>query len=210
MLGVNLLTFSRTGWIVVAVELLVFGLVLYRGRLKQLARGLVITGLIFAPVLAYMLVFSSQSFVQSSDENRNLLAQIAFQTWRDFPILGAGPGRFQEFVSKNSVYLIEFGAPSEAHGFIQKIGAEEGMLGLLTYVALLGFVLWTIFSTYQKVRRDQDSEWNYVLLACLAMSVGTVVFELFQTSYFVSKMWLPLGLALAAAHLAEPQKSLSV
>jgi hypothetical protein len=34
-------------------------------------------------------------------------------------------------------------------------------------------------------------------------SGGSIIFQLFNTSYFVSKLWLPLGIALAAARLAE-------
>lgn len=201
MFGVNLLTFSRTGWIAAVLELFIFGLVMYRHRLKKLAAGLFIIGGLLAPVAAYMLVFSSQSFVQSSDENRLLLNEIAYDTWRDFPLLGAGPGRFREFVGKNTVYIIEFGDASEAHGFIQKIAAEEGILGLVTYVTLLVFVLVTVWKTYKQVRTDE--QWNFIVLACFAMTAGSIMFQLFQTNYFVSKMWFPLGLALTAATLAK-------
>lgn len=201
MFGVNLLTFSRTGWIAVLLELFIFGIVLYRHKIKSMARGLIIAGALFAPVVAYMLVFSGQSFVQSSDENRLLLNEIAYNTWRDFPILGAGPGRFREFVGKNTVYIIEFGDASEAHGFVQKIAAEEGMLGLTTYVLLLTYVLWAVWKTYKQVRTNES--WNLIILACFAMTAGSIVFQLFQTNYFVSKMWFPLGLALTAATLAK-------
>lgn len=201
MFGVNLLTFSRTGWIAAVLELFIFGFVLYRHKLKSKARGLIIVGALFAPVLTYMLVFSAQSFVQSSDENRLLLNEIAYNTWRDFPILGAGPGRFQEFVGKNTVYIIEFGDTSEAHGFVQKIAAEEGLLGLTTYLLLLGYVVWTVWKTYTHVRLNES--WNFIILACFSMAAGSIVFQLFQTNYFVSKLWFPLGLALTASVLAK-------
>lgn len=201
MFGVNLLTFSRTGWIAALCELLIFGVLMYRHQLKQMARGLFVVGALFTPILIYMFVFSSQSFVQSSDENRKILNEIAYTTWRDFPILGAGPGRFQEFVGKNTVYIIEFGDASEAHGFVQKIAAEEGVLGLTTYVLLLGYVLYVVWKTYQQVKRAE--RWNLIILACFAMAAGSIVFQLFQTNYFVSKLWFPLGLALTAATLAK-------
>lgn len=203
MLGVNLLTFSRTGWIVALLELFVFGYALYQGRFKDSAKGLFFLGVLFTPLMVYMFIFSSQSFVQSSDENRYLLLDIAYDTWHHFPMLGAGPGRFQEFVAKNAVYMIEFGAPSEAHGFIQKIAAEEGVLGLGTYVLLLGFVIHRVWKAYVAVRSDQV--WGFTLLACLSLTLGSIVFQLFQTNYFVSKMWFPLGLAMAAAELALRQ-----
>lgn len=205
MFGVNLLTFSRTGWIAALLEVFIFGYVLYRHKIKDMARGLLIVGAVFAPVVAYMLVFSAQSFVQSSDENRLLLNEIAYDTWRDFPILGAGPGRFREFVGKNTVYIIEFGDASEAHGFIQKIAAEEGLLGLTTYVVLLVFVILTVWKTYRQVRTNE--QWNFIILACFAMTAGSIVFQLFQTNYFVSKMWFPLGLALTAAALAKQHQT---
>lgn len=208
MMGVNLMTFSRTGWVVLVIELFVIGAVLFRNRVKEFAKPMIIMGLVFVPIATYMFAFSSQVFVQSSDENRLLLNKIAYDTWRDFPILGAGPGRFREFVEKNSVYLIEYGDSSEAHGFVQKIAAEEGLLGLSTYVLLLGYVVRYVWRAYQQV--PKQTEWKLIMLACLAMAIGAIIFQLFQTNYFVSKLWFPLGLALAAAHLAlqEQQKKI--
>lgn len=208
MLGVNLLTFSRTGWITAGFEFFVLGWALYRNRLKEIAKVLVVMGMVFVPVMAYMLIFSAQSFVQSSDENRFLLNHIAFQTWQDFPVLGAGPGRFVEFVKKNTVYTIEFGDASEAHGFIQKIAAEEGTLGLVAYCALLGYVLYSVWKVYSRIPLGTD--WKLILLACFIMASASIIFQLFQTNYFVSKLWFPLGLALAAAHVAQREKKVVV
>jgi cell division protein FtsW (lipid II flippase) len=79
--------------------------------------------------------------------------------------------------------------------------AETGALGFLTFFALLGYIIWRLFSAYRQM--PEDSPYKYILLALMLSAAGSIIFQLFNTSYFVSKLWLPLGVALAAARLGE-------
>jgi hypothetical protein len=38
------------------------------------------------------------------------------------------------------------------------------------------------------------------------MVVGEVIFQSFNTSYFISVLWLPIGVALTAAGFLKPSK----
>ena len=86
------------------------------------------------------------------------------------------------------IYRLDYGDPLDGHGFIQKIILEEGYVGLILFVS---FLIWNILLLY-KYRRDR-----YVSIMLLTV-VGAVVFQLFNTSYFNSVMWLPLGVASAS------------
>lgn len=160
--------------------------------------------LIISPVLIYMYLFMTSEMVRSSNLNRIALTKIAIETFEKHPIVGAGVGTFIEQVSRDRWYIIDFGEPSEAHGVVQKLLAESGILGFGTFFALLGYVMWRLIKTYRG--QEADSPWKYIILALILSSFGSIVFQLFNTSYFVSKLWFPLGIALAAARLAEEEK----
>lgn len=198
---VNLLTFSRTGWIALAFELLVLVLIKYRKNIRSFAELGAVIFLILSPLVVYGYIFMTSEIVRSSNLNRLALTQIALETFYDHPIVGAGAGTFVDQVARDKWYVVDFGNPSEAHGVVQKLLAEMGILGFLTFFALLGYIIWRLVKTYKRL--SPQSQYKYIILALILSSSGSIIFQLFNTSYFVSKLWLPLGVALAAARLAE-------
>jgi len=198
---VNLLTFSRTGWIALAFELLILVLVKYRKNIRNFFELGLMVLLILSPLVLYGYIFMTSEIVRSSNLNRLALTKIALETFAKHPIAGAGAGTFVEQVARDQWYVIDFGNPSEAHGVVQKLLAETGLLGFLTFFALLGYIIWRLVKVYRNLPRE--SSYKYILLALILSSGGSIIFQLFNTSYFVSKLWLPLGIALAAARLAE-------
>jgi O-antigen ligase len=204
MIAINLLTFSRTGWIALAFELLVLVLVKYRKNIRNYFElGLVVL-LIISPLLVYGYIFTTSEIVGVSNLNRIALTKIALEIFYKHPIVGAGIGTFVDQVAMNRWYIVDFGSPSEAHGVAQKLLAETGLLGFLTFFSLLGYIIWRLVNSYRQM--PKDSPYKYILLALILSSAGSIIFQLFNTSYFVSKLWLPLGVALAAARLAEESK----
>jgi len=133
------------------------------------------------------------------------LTQISLDAWRKHPWIGNGAGVFQDLVSQEQFYILEFGAPLDSHGVIQKLLAESGALGLATFMLLLGYVLWRIVATYRRAVKT-DFAASLVILVCFMTAVGSIVFQFFNTSYFVSKLWLPLGVALAATKFVRKTK----
>jgi fructose-specific phosphotransferase system IIC component len=94
------------------------------------------------------------------------------------------------------LFTEDFGDPLDAHGFVQKIILEEGVLGLLFFGLFLGYVLQRLWK-YQAAR-----EKDYLLFQIFFISVlGAIVFQLFNTSYFNANMWMPIGIALAGLQL---------
>ncbi len=207
MIIINLLTFSRTGWIALALELGLLVIIKYRKSIKNIVQFGTVLSLIVFPVLVYMYLFMTSEIVRSSNLNRIALTKIAVETFLEHPLVGTGAGTFVEQVSRDKWYIVDFGEPSEAHGVVQKLLAETGAFGFLTFFSLLGYVMWRLIATYRSL--EVTSPWKFIILALILSSFGSIVFQLFNTSYFVSKMWLPLGIALAAARLAEEATHLS-
>jgi len=204
MAGVNLLTFSRTGWIVLLLELILLGFFEYRHHAKTILKYSVGTLVIASPLILGLVFFFGQDSFQSSNENRLVLNDIAWEAFTDRPVHGTGPGTFTSVVDAYPLYLEMFGEALDAHGFIQKVGSELGALGLISFVMLLLYIIYRIWNSFRQ--KHDDDEWSFLLIAVLLMAVGGIVFQLFQTSYFVSKMWLPLGVGLAAATIALNKK----
>lgn len=210
MIAINLLTFSRTGWIALVLELTILVFIKYRKNVKNFAKLGALILLVISPLFVYGYIFMTSEAVRSSNQNRIALTKIALGNFYNHPIVGNGAGTFIEQVSQERWYIVDYGNPSEAHGVVQKLLAETGLLGFLTFFALLGYILWRFIEIYRKMasssfRESEEESFKNIILVLILTSLGSIVFQLFQTSYFVSKFWLPLGIALAAGRLAEEE-----
>jgi len=198
---VTLLTFSRNGWLTLAVEGLVLLIAIARDRGMSWRRIATLATPAIAIAFLAVGLFSASTIAQSSNLNRIRLTEIALEQFREHPVVGAGVGTFIEAVSRDRWYIADFGQPQEAHGLIQKLIAETGALGLVTFFALLASIIGYVVRVYRTSAIAEH--WRLILLALGCSAFGSIVFQLFNTSYFVSKLWLPLGIAVAAARLAE-------
>jgi O-antigen ligase len=200
MLSVALGTFSRSAWLALCVELIVLFALYYRTHMRSLLRYVGVAAVIAIPFVAYIFFFSTQDAVSSSTQNRLILSDIAQEMFSEYPLFGAGAGTFVSYVENNRVYMQEFGAPLDAHGFVFKVGSEMGIFGLLSYVALLITIVVILIRAFW---RAAPPTYDVLCVSMLMMAAGSIFFQLFQTSYFVSKLWFPLGVALAAAYQSE-------
>ncbi|MFH1098857.1 MAG: O-antigen ligase family protein [Candidatus Uhrbacteria bacterium] len=198
---VTLLTFSRNGWLTLSAEVAILLIAFARERGLTFKRIVLLALPLVALVALAVGVFSMTTVARSSNINRLRLTEIALAQFRAHPLVGGGVGTFMETVSRDRWYIADFGKPQEAHGLVQKLLAETGALGLITFLWLLVAVVHRLLDVYR--RATVSPAWRLILLALLLSAAGSIIFQLFNTSYFVSKMWLPLGIALAAARLAE-------
>lgn len=206
---IALLTFARTLWIVFAFEALLAGWFVWRDLLKKYLPIVLIAGIFILPLGVIMTTFSSSAFVQSSTSTRLMLSQISLSIWSQSPWIGSGAGTFVERIGATTVFLIEYGEPLDSHGWVQKLLAEVGLVGLLAVV----FFFWRIFVFIQKELQTtfvrHSTERNVFLI--LAITVyGELVYQFFDTSYWSGKMWLPIGLLLVSSRiLKKVDKSIS-
>ncbi|MFH1457399.1 MAG: O-antigen ligase family protein, partial [Patescibacteria group bacterium] len=193
------LTFSRAGWIVLFIEIMaiIYYEYLRTKKFKKLNKSnlvfvisLFLIILIFLGFFMYTLLTSP--ITASSNENRMEMIRIVQEVNSKHPLIGQGVGTFQRIVSYDYVYMLSFGSTIDAHGFVQKIIAETGFLGLLAFASIIIYIFKTIYSAYKKDKT------NYVLFGLLIAVLGAFVFQLFNTSYYISKLWLIVGVALVA------------
>ena len=211
---IALLTFARAAWLALATQVIIYWSLrrsypmsrvateaISRIKRRDCFAPLAMTFLVF-PLLVYMFLFSMSPIVQSSNSTRLDLTGIAWTYFKLHPWLGNGVGTFVPLVESTRLFTVEYGDPLDAHGVIQKLMAEQGLLGLITFFVFVGWILGRIWRGH----RAADSE-HKLLLLCLFMSVsGSLVYQLFNTSYYNAHLWLPVGLALAGVKVFKQEK----
>jgi len=200
--GVNLLTLSRAGWIGLAFELLLLALLKYRKEAKNILVSYLpyFSLILLAPIIYLMYELFSQGVVARSDVNRLDLIELAFSLFKNHPLFGNGVGTFTIVLSQAKWYIIEYGTILDAHGFIFKTIAETGLFGALSFISLLIYISWVLLKVYLA---NKKSSYAFLILGAFLAVAGGIAFQLFNTSYFLAKMWLPIGLALTALKFTD-------
>lgn len=194
-----IITFSRTGWIILILQLAVY--LYYRTKNdKKEKLGVVMLMLfsliIISPLLWKMNVLQNNN--TSSTENRLLLSEIAIQAFKEKPIFGWGSGEFINLVDQNIRFKTKYGEAIDSHGVAQKVLAENGLFGLAAWFLILAYLIkfcfLAILKYYPKVK--------WVLPFALA-AMGGILFQFLNTSYYKGKVWFPLMLFLLAIKFSE-------
>lgn len=201
ILVAELLTLSRAGWLSVVVQAVLL-VILFRPYLKDVVKKGAEYLIVFFPVLIamfliYMIKFlAGSSAVSGSNFARLLVAEITKFYFLRSPYIGYGPGMYIPIFENTQDYMREFGQALEAHGMIQKIFLETGILGAIPFFGTLGLILRTLW------RGARSHGYRGELVSMLFIMVaGAMTFQLFNTSYFTSVMWMPIGVALSGAYL---------
>ncbi|MBU1130830.1 O-antigen ligase family protein [Patescibacteria group bacterium] len=204
-----LLTFSRSGWLVLLLQIFCFIFLflpyfpekeLWKKRLKIFFTDFLLLGLIVAaPIILLMGQLMASQAVISSNINRLWQWGIGLEMLKDNLLLGAGPGSFIPILNVDPQYILEFGADLEAHGLPLKLLAETGLLGALAFALFLGLIFGSGWRLLNSLKNRPN---NFFIFACLWLSVASLFFfQLFNTTYFTAKFWLPLGILISAINL---------
>jgi hypothetical protein len=204
MILAELLTLSRAGWITLSVQAIVllwvfgYSFKTFFNKYKVNIAPLLI---VIATVLVYMAIFLTSSIVKEATKSRLTATEIVVFYVERSPFVGYGPGMFIPIFENTKDFIQEYGVALDGHGFIQKIILEDGILGLILFSSTLIYIL--VYLWYKNRIKNQDPELSRLLFV---MVVGAIVFQFFNTSYFISVMWLPIGVGLVAARILENKK----
>lgn len=196
--GALLLSLSKTAFVAMGLGMVL----LYRGWPTG-GRGLmyrplwllVVLGVLVVGMVALPFVLGDGSMVNAFNarQSLNLRSWLMFQ---EHPILGWGPNMSVWYELDKAPHWRINGV--EAHGVFQKVMAEAGLVGLLTWGTFAYLMLrstWRIFTSMQvtTVLVPEEAgiqEAATLLILCLYASL------LLSTEMFTVAHWAPLGLAL--------------
>jgi hypothetical protein len=199
---VGVLTFTRTFWIVSLVQLVYLLSTEWRHSFRRYANQVLLAGILLVPFGVGMLYYISSYSARSSNTTRLMMAEIAWNYFRDNPIFGVGAGTFIERLGQVWTFTMEFGAPLDSHGILQKIATETGLLGLAGLAAVLIALALQVLKTTPLIKAEQARRVYHLLVAG---ALGAFVYQIFNTDYWTGKMWLPIGLMLAAGYVLVRQ-----
>lgn len=192
---IGLLTFSRTGWIVFAIEACFIALFQYRAVLRRhLSMILATIVLVLIPLGSIMLTINASTVASSSNSTRLALLEIAYGVFQSSPWIGGGAGTFIERVGSAYVFRLEYGEAFDAHGLLQKLGAETGLAGLVAFA----FVCVMLCLYARDSLRSLHGPARIAAIYLTAGALGAVIYQFFNTNHWTGKMWLPIGIMLAA------------
>ena len=205
-LTIGLLTLSRAGWITLFFGLITF-LFLVRGRINclQIVKKFSWLMIFVLPTLVYLIYFlaSSQTVVASTNA-RWYLTEISFYLFSQHPILGNGAGSFLSILGSIQFFWYEIGGNlTDAHGIIQKILAEQGILGAVSLGLFFGVFLSVMYKEFKK-QNFTNLNSSYLLLGIMLI-IMPLTSQLFGTSYYTAKLWVPVSLALIIINLYIPK-----
>ncbi len=196
---IALLTFARSAWITLVIQVACLIYFNYRRELKRHLRSLITAVVLVSPLAVYMVAFSSRTEIQGSTDARKMLAGIAWSLFTNNPLVGAGAGTFVERVGATWIFAYEFGAPLDSHGILQKLIAETGLVGLAAFgilLVVLGRWCWRMWNAFKVDSVERRA------FACLVVAtVGAFSYQIFNTTYWSAKLWLPVGILFAGARI---------
>jgi O-antigen ligase len=134
----------------------------------------------------------------SSTQSRLVMSEVAWKRFLDKPFFGNGSGQFMNLISDDIRYIAKYGEPLDSHGVWQKVLAENGIFGVLTF-GILFFSIMILF--YRVLKKNLHEE--KILLPIFLGGVGIFVIEFFNTSYYNGKLWLPIAFGLAAINIIK-------
>lgn len=203
---VNFLTFSRAGWLGMVAVFAVFTWLRFHKQIIKtyLKPAILISLLMTIPIGLMLYIVNTSALVQSSNLNRLKLVEISLMLFKAHPIIGNGVGTYYSYVEQVKAYIIEYGAPLDAHGVLFKVLGEMGALGIISFILLIWVLFSWIYRQYRKIEADENSIYVAGLIASVA---GMFVFELFNTNYYQGILWIYVGLAVAGLNILKHRGS---
>jgi len=196
-----ILTFSRAAWITIILQISIYAWYYLKKKnysSRSIAAATALILILILPLTWKMSLFQQNN--NGSTSSRWLLTEISWQAFLNRPYFGYGGGQFPNLVADNTRYIAQYGSPIDAHGFLQKILAENGVLGLAAWL----FIIVSLFKEASRSIKKYQKDYPWLLPLWLAGG-GALFFQIFNTSYYKGKIWLPLALALVAVCLIQKE-----
>ncbi len=194
-----ILTFSRTAWIVLAIQSVILAATVWRDDIKRYGRELSYAALAGIPFAIVMVIYSFTRGALGSLDARGMLNGIAWNMFQGSPWVGVGAGTFGGHVAGTYAFVTDFGMAVDSHGIFQKVAAEAGLIGLVALIWVLVAIVQHGHRAWKRLPPSRPETAVFLILAVTAF--GAFLYQTTSTSYWTPRFWVPVGLMLAAGRL---------
>ena len=128
----------------------------------------------------------------------------------DYPILGVGPGMSKYYIREygNQLGLRILDGDRQAHSFYLQIAAENGLFGIVLYLAILGITLRNLLRVRERWL-EEHPDLAYLATGLFFTIVAYSTTALFLHLSYLRYFWLMLALANVACHVATTKTVVS-
>jgi O-antigen ligase len=140
---------------------------------------------------------------------RQQVWRAALQTIADYPFTGTGMGTFNDVAAL--LYGLDAPDNPQAHNLFLQVGADLGILGLISFLAMQFLALWAALRAYHLYGKLTEPLLQAVAIGGLSGALATLVHGLVDVHTWGSKgafiPWMLLGLVVALYTLALAQEA---
>lgn len=216
-----LLTYSRGGFVSLVIVVASMLFIFHRGQLRYVIAAAVLVLLlvnVLPPRFTARIGTLTQLLPGGSSKTggvaqdlsfrgRTSEALVALQMLADRPVLGVGLGNYpllyQEYARRVG---LEFRSEvRQAHDLYLEIASETGLLGLFSFMLLVGGIFRSIWKSQQALVRNGLVPVSHMVAALAFGLLGFLISALFLHAVYFRNFWILAGIALAVPRVAQAE-----
>ncbi|HXF05571.1 MAG TPA: O-antigen ligase family protein [Blastocatellia bacterium] len=151
--------------------------------------------------------------VDTSFRERVLLMQVAWEMFRDHPVLGVGAGNYSEHyedyaqrIGSTVSSYEDFGQRRFPHSLYLEIAAETGLVGLLLFAGIVVVTFLRARSAIRLFTKAGDIHSAHIVTALALGLVGYLTSSVFLHGHYLRYFWLLVALMVAARRIGSAER----
>lgn len=141
--------------------------------------------------------------VQSSSDSRVDMTKSSVAMFLYNPIVGNGIANFKMLLGNDAEYIKNYYIALDSHGVIQKVLVEQGSVGIIAF-ALFIIALFVMF--FKAIKNISNYDDRMALSIIFSMFIAALFLQLFNTTYYTYRLWMPMGLFIVASKIYSEKK----
>jgi putative inorganic carbon (hco3(-)) transporter len=200
-------TYSRTGAVIMIATLLLTT-IQYIRFLRPKTFGFILLGFTIAAVCAITVIpdsyWNRQKTMTARETDfsvgrRYSYLVVAYESFKQHPILGTGPGTFRD-VYGASRWTLKYAREDEspkrvAHNTYVEVLAGSGLIGLCFFIIIIAAAFRNYYTAWKRARQAKDLEMENLIMANIISFWIILSAFLFLSIYFHKYFWLTLAIS---------------
>lgn len=141
--------------------------------------------------------------VDSSNGARYEMSVSATNMFKMHPLFGNGLANYKMLLGEDENYMEQYYVALDSHGVIQKIMAEQGLFGIITFMSFIISLFVMYFKSIKEIKVYED---RVKVTIAFSLFVAALFMELFNTTYYTHRFWLPMGIYISSVMIFKENK----